>query len=253
MSRGGGWGFRRAARIGLLGWGRQASNHQLRARARAAGSEPRLQLPGPEPEPPRALASRADHERSLLPQQPQHRARGAEPLSPSPRPRRRALRGEVSLHRALRLPRGCCSSRGARRPSAWRSDWEVVLEKVGLQGKQSWRPSPTPSRTGVWGPEWLKWRPDLCPRGPPNWLRFPRPGSRREAPSDLGRASLLFAPDWHLPGCCPLLNPCGSRLLVRPPIPVPSLSAPRLEGGQETRAPRGSAGSPRLGGGEFLH
>lgn len=39
-------GFGSAQRIGWAGWGREAANHQLRARERAAGSEPSLPPPG---------------------------------------------------------------------------------------------------------------------------------------------------------------------------------------------------------------
>lgn len=39
-------GFVPAWRIGWAGWGRQAANHQLRARERGASSEPRLPPPG---------------------------------------------------------------------------------------------------------------------------------------------------------------------------------------------------------------
>lgn len=39
-------GFGSARRIGWAGWGREAANHQLRARERAAGSELSLRRPG---------------------------------------------------------------------------------------------------------------------------------------------------------------------------------------------------------------
>lgn len=86
----------------MPGWGREASNHQLRARERASGSEPRLQLPGPEPSgapESRARASRRalpdDDERPQLPEQPQRGGLCAEPLSPSRRTERRA--GELRI------------------------------------------------------------------------------------------------------------------------------------------------------------
>lgn len=212
-------------RIGSLGWGREAANHQLRARVRVAGSEARLLLPGPgrgpgrEPEPQapgaqrRAPASRwarsTDYEPLLLLEQPWRGADRAVPLSPSPRTR--APRGEVSLRR---VSRGGAASPGALRSPACLGGrtGKFVGESWALGKVEPATPYRSPSRVGDWGLEWLTWGRGCARRGPLNRLGVPTQGLRREATCGEHLCSL------HLPGCWFLRPP---ERPAAPPGPLP--------------------------------
>lgn len=235
-----------AARVGAAGWGREASNHQWRARARRLRAAPAAAAAGAEPgrrsrsaaHGRAARASRrarpADHERPLLrEQQPRREARGAERLSPCGRHGRRAPRGEVS---PLRAPRGCCASWGAAPPG--RTGWEGRWESSGSR-ENSRRPHltplPTPGCAGVRGRRGRSGDGTGALGGSePAGIRQVARGGRRASPllALLGR----FSGRWGqaLPGC--------SASRPSPPRPVPL--CPEAGGGQGTRRLGAPLGAP---------